>query len=84
MAAIFVSVAAIFFLFALSLHAELGEGGYTSIFRFGASVVDTGNFLILAGNSRNVGCLPYGKTFFHYPTGRFSNERLIIDFIGKI
>ncbi|XP_074574372.1 GDSL esterase/lipase At1g28590-like [Curcuma longa] len=79
------AAAAAFFLFALSLHAELGlgVGCYTSIFSFGASSVDTGNFLILTGNSCRAGRLPYGETFFHHPTGRFSDGRLIIDFIAQ-
>ncbi|XP_042397328.1 sinapine esterase-like [Zingiber officinale] len=77
------AAAAAFFFFAISLHAELGLGCYTSIFSFGASVADTGNFLILTGNSSLAGRLPYGETFFHHPTGRFSDGRLIIDFIAQ-
>lgn len=77
------AAAAAFFLFAISLHAELGVGCYTSIFSFGASVVDTGNCLILTGKSCPAGRLPYGQTFFHHPTGRFSDGRLIIDFIAQ-
>ncbi|KAG6507615.1 sinapine esterase-like [Zingiber officinale] len=77
------AAAAAFFFFAISLHAELGVGCYTSIFSFGASVVDTGNSLIHIGNSCPAGRLPYGETFFHRPTGRFSDGRLIIDFIAQ-
>ncbi|KAG6504208.1 hypothetical protein ZIOFF_036539 [Zingiber officinale] len=77
------AAAAAFFFFALGLHAELADGCYTSIFSFGASVVDTGNSLILTGNSSLASRLPYGQTFFHRPTGRFSDGRLIIDFIAQ-
>ncbi|XP_073109191.1 GDSL esterase/lipase At1g28570-like [Elaeis guineensis] len=55
---------------------------YTSIFSFGDSITDTGNFL----NYTNCGPearLPYGKTYFHHPTGRFSDGRIIIDFIAQ-
>lgn len=56
---------------------------YTSIFSFGDSLADTGNFLHYSGNNSGpVALLPYGKTYFHRATGRFSDGRLIIDFIG--
>ncbi|XP_010915609.2 GDSL esterase/lipase At5g45910 [Elaeis guineensis] len=55
---------------------------YTSIFNFGDSLSDTGNLLILNA-SAPIGRLPYGMTFFGRPTGRFSDGRLIIDFIAE-
>ncbi|CAL1386310.1 unnamed protein product [Linum trigynum] len=57
---------------------------FTSIFSFGDSITDTGNhchILSKAGRSANNCLLPYGETFFHRPTGRSSDGRLIIDFI---
>lgn len=57
---------------------------YTSIFSVGDSIADTGNFLISVGsNSSHIANWPYGETFFHQPTGRFSDGRLIIDFIAE-
>lgn len=57
---------------------------YTSIFSFGDSLDDTGNFLLTGEVAiPDVGALPYGITFGR-PTGRFSNGRLIIDFIGLL
>lgn len=53
---------------------------YTSIFNFGNSLSDTGNLHIL--NAAAGPSVPYGMTFFHRPAGRFSDGRLIIDFIG--
>ncbi|XP_038972708.1 GDSL esterase/lipase At1g28570-like [Phoenix dactylifera] len=55
---------------------------YTSIFSFGDSLADTGNFLHYA-NQGPEARLPYGETYFQHPTGRFSDGRLIIDFIAQ-
>ncbi|XP_023743731.1 GDSL esterase/lipase At1g28570 [Lactuca sativa] len=60
---------------------------YTSIIAFGNSITDTGNL-------KNIDSVfnitppqyffpPYGETFFHKPTGRCSDGRLIIDFFAK-
>ena len=53
---------------------------YEAIFNFGDSISDTGNAAHnhppMPGNS------PYGSTYFKHPSGRMSNGRLIIDFIG--
>jgi hypothetical protein len=59
-------------------------GCYTSIFSFGDSLADTGNSRNLSppDNLPHYSFLPYGETFFHHPTGRCSDGRLVIDFIG--
>lgn len=56
---------------------------YTAIFNFGDSLSDTGNFLASGAILFPViGKLPYGQTFFKRATGRCSDGRLMIDFIG--
>lgn len=58
---------------------------YESIFNFGDSLSDTGNLLISGDvDSPAIGNPPYGETFFNRSTGRCSDGRLIIDFIGLL
>ena len=51
---------------------------FPAIFNFGASNSDTGGFAA----SLFPPTAPYGETYFHMPVGRFSDGRLIIDFLG--
>ncbi|XP_022029833.1 GDSL esterase/lipase At1g31550 isoform X2 [Helianthus annuus] len=70
-------------LWSVSLYAN---GCYTSIINFGDSLSDTGNIKhlgIITNQSFPSMFLPYGQTFFHKPTGRFSDGRLIIDFLAE-
>lgn len=52
---------------------------FPAIFNFGDSNSDTGT--VSAAFSRLL--LPYGETFFGKPSGRYSDGRLIIDFLGN-
>ncbi|KAM0939490.1 putative carboxylesterase [Dioscorea sansibarensis] len=57
---------------------------YTSIFSFGDSLADTGNMLLSGALPfPSISHLPYGMTYFHHPTGRCSDGRLIVDFIAE-
>ncbi|WCJ33237.1 GDSL esterase/lipase 6 [Euphorbia peplus] len=54
-----------------------------AIYSFGDSILDAGN------NHFNNNCTvqadfsPYGSSFFHHPTGRFTNGRTVVDFISQ-
>ncbi|KAK1267900.1 GDSL esterase/lipase [Acorus gramineus] len=56
---------------------------FPAIFNFGDSLSDTGNLKRINVSSvlRLVNRFPYGETSFNYPTGRFSDGRVIIDFV---
>ncbi|KAL4275036.1 hypothetical protein AHAS_Ahas20G0067000 [Arachis hypogaea] len=60
---------------------------YSAIYSFGDSIADTGNLYYdtedLSPSTYLVLDPPYGDTFFHFPTGRFSDGRLIIDFLAE-
>jgi hypothetical protein len=57
---------------------------YTSMFSFGDSLTDTGNLLASSQLPfTTVGRFPYGMTYFHRPTGRCSDGRLVVDFLGE-
>lgn len=58
-----------------------GTCRYTRLFSLGDSLTDAGNFASLSAN-RSVLTFPYGETFFHRPTGRYCDGRLIVDFVG--
>ncbi|KAJ0444704.1 putative sinapine esterase [Helianthus annuus] len=62
------------------------NGCFSSIISFGDSIADTGNTKYLASISDDVQFLcvpPYGQNFIGQSTGRCSNGRLIIDFLGN-
>ncbi|KAF7843650.1 GDSL esterase/lipase 5 [Senna tora] len=55
-----------------------------ALFVFGSSIFDAGNNnYINTTTSNQANFWPYGETFFRYPTGRFSDGRLISDFIAE-
>lgn len=54
-----------------------------SYFVFGDGTVDTGNNNYLTGNVPKANIVPYGMTYFKKPTGRFTNGRVLGDFLGK-
>ncbi|KAK3138313.1 hypothetical protein QOZ80_5AG0367230 [Eleusine coracana subsp. coracana] len=58
---------------------------FTSMFTLGDSYMDTGNFVIMASPAIPTvfDKPPYGMTFFGHPTGRYSDGRVIIDFIAE-
>lgn len=53
-----------------------------AIFIFGDSLADAGNNNFIANTTSKANFPPYGETFFHRPTGRFSNGRTAFDFIA--
>ncbi|CAN4084152.1 unnamed protein product [Withania somnifera] len=62
------------------------EGCFNSIISFGDSLADTGNRLHLSLDETpppHFARPPYGETFFHRPTGRYSDGRIVIDFIAE-
>ena len=57
---------------------------HDALFIFGDSLFDAGNNNYINTSSNNqANYAPYGENFFKYPSGRFSDGRIIPDFIGK-
>lgn len=58
---------------------------FDKIYAFGDSYTDTGNTRTSTGPAvfNYVSNPPYGSTFFHYPTNRYSNGRIVIDFVAQ-
>ncbi|XP_019195036.1 PREDICTED: acetylajmalan esterase-like [Ipomoea nil] len=72
-----------FFLFPIAFAANSGTlPAFKSIYQFGDSLSDTGNLLRWGTMFYPADKLPYGETYFHKATGRFSNGRLIVDYIA--
>ncbi|GLJ39122.1 hypothetical protein SUGI_0797340 [Cryptomeria japonica] len=65
--------------------AAIPPGCFSKIFAFGDSLTDTGNTRSGVGPSsfQGVSHLPYGQTYFHRPTNRYSDGRLVIDFVAQ-
>ncbi|EAY78349.1 hypothetical protein OsI_33438 [Oryza sativa Indica Group] len=79
---------------AADVESSAGGGGgrrhsprrtrYSRVFSFGDSLTDTGNAAILPATAGGPFTRPpYGMTFYHHPTGRASDGRLVIDFLVK-
>ncbi|KAF8699389.1 hypothetical protein HU200_034722 [Digitaria exilis] len=68
--------------YAVAVSAGQAPGCYKRLFSFGDSITDTGNLGIVNPNISAL-AFPYGETFFHRPTGRCSDGRLIVDFIAE-
>ncbi|KAG8379399.1 hypothetical protein BUALT_Bualt07G0084500 [Buddleja alternifolia] len=58
---------------------------FKKIYAFGDSYTDTGNTKTSTGPTafNHVSNPPYGRTFFHHPTNRYSDGRIVIDFVAE-
>lgn len=79
MSQVVISILFVIFMVASSV-TEARKCGFPAIFNFGDSNSDTGGLSAAFGQAPP----PNGITFFHTPAGRFSDGRLVIDFIGKL
>lgn len=61
------------------LHQRQKRYGFKKLFVFGDSYADTGNIQKSIGNSWKQ---PYGITFPGKPAGRFSDGRVLTDYVG--
>ena len=77
------SIFALFFTASFLISASSLEipSNNIALFLFGDGDYDVGNYVEKHKDSR-YHHEPYGKTYFHVPTGRPSDGRLVVDFIG--
>ncbi|XP_043700184.1 GDSL esterase/lipase 6-like [Telopea speciosissima] len=54
-----------------------------TIFTFGDSILDAGNNHFIKNCTMQADFPPYGSSFFHHPTGRFTNGRTVVDFLSE-
>ncbi|KAL5053534.1 hypothetical protein RYX36_034216 [Vicia faba] len=78
MSRVVISILLVIFMVA-SPVTEARKCSFPAIFNFGDSNSDTGGLTAAFGQAPP----PNGITFFHTPAGRFSDGRLIIDFIAQ-
>ncbi|KAL6007407.1 lipolytic enzyme [Asimina triloba] len=72
-----------FFLFVIVFIASAGSSTATvpAIYIFGDSIFDAGTNHFHRNCTVQADFPPYGRTFFHRPTGRFTNGRTVADFV---
>ncbi|KAM7463481.1 hypothetical protein LguiA_031602 [Lonicera macranthoides] len=70
------------FLFHAFLVSTFGHN-VPAVFIFGDSIFDAGNNHYSPNCTAQADFPPYGSTFFHRPTGRFTNGRTVADFISQ-
>ncbi|KAK1416087.1 hypothetical protein QVD17_31875 [Tagetes erecta] len=70
------------FLMTLAL-VDANAKSVKSIFAFGDSQFDPGNNKYVKNCTLQANFAPYGSAFFHYPTGRFTNGRTVVDFVAQ-
>ncbi|GKC90290.1 GDSL esterase/lipase [Tanacetum coccineum] len=77
--------ATVVILLLITLTTAATPASFKKIYAFGDSYTDTGNTASGTGPNAfiHVSNLPYGRTFFHHPTNRYSDGRLVIDFVTE-
>ncbi|KAJ0049405.1 hypothetical protein Pint_15621 [Pistacia integerrima] len=75
----------IFFSVSTAIPKALNPRPFKKIYAFGDSFTDTGNTRTATGPTgfAHVSNPPYGITYFHRPTNRYSDGRLVIDFVAE-
>ena len=69
-------------IFGVGFALESRELAGPALFVFGDSVANAGTNNYIPNSRACVDFPPYGRTFFHRPTGRFTDGRSVFDFIG--
>eukprot|EP00250_Pteridium_aquilinum_P005538 c15613_g1_i2 orf=347-1504(+) len=64
-------------------YPALGKCAFPAIFNFGDSTSDTGGIHVSFPFRTLSEQFPYGETFFHRPVNRYSDGRLLIDFLAQ-